>query len=456
MYPGAQIIPAALTSNQSHDPATVRTFLCQAAEAFQYEIVSSLQAFSFEPLHDIAFERSTLRAFVQRQYKSFADEMYDEAALWLLDDIQQNPQAVTDPTELNSILAGQLPGTQKVCGVAMSDVLWQQMNAHKGKELETMLSPYWTIRLFRCLSQRWPSICRKHTEIIYREVLNKVKAAVQKVAGNEIGAKMLARFLLPEMKERKRLLDERLVELFKPFRSDKLHALSRCYAPRAREICKVSVVSQQEQCFNIMRSAQAFYELSMEILMQNVADLGIESCILVDLHEMLQPSLFYNMEVNELAAYADIQERPQAIAGSLCTTKMQHQAAAPAGSDSPHGIDLSSTESSGQITVVPNADVSIAITCATPPVTPKPTTPTRTPSLAERTLAMLTGHMRSPSSASTSPSGCASQWSSPAHSRASSGTSLESSPTMSLHRSKSHDDIGSIRTPPGSFDGDQD
>lgn len=425
-------------------PRELRTFLCEKARSFEQEIKSRMTPEPPDSLGPVQSDRRSLRSIVQQQYKSFADEMYDNSALWTLYDSHIDSNAIQNLEVLGAIYAGLHAGTQKVYGHAMSTLLLQEMSWHRGKSLDTLLDPKWVPHLFRRLSQRWQDIARMHTDAIFNEVHEQTTEAVRKAAGEEIAERLLADVVWPRLQHHKQLLRQKLRELFQPFEDPNLHSLSRLYLSKVNIICPINSTTEEQQSYNILRNAQAFYELSLEIYIQNVADLGVENCLLKQLPRLLSQEDFLAMSDEELETFGgeseDLENRRNCLQGDKARFEGALKHILPRLRTTNTRVYRPGREHSG--TSIPTAGVSVEVTGATPPLTPIPDTPTRTPFSAQRTFgAVSSGHQASsptPSDqgSSVSFSHDASAFSSPAHSRTTSNTSYQGSPSRAEHSAK--------------------
>ena len=260
-------------------PHDLRRFLWDRAQAFEREMGCMLNGTSSSTSDDLLGHCCTLRASVESRYTDFAREMHQGARLWSLDP----ERGVTQAERLKLIYAGTVPGTTVVQHRAMGDLLGEKIARNRGKALPNTLDPRWTAKYFRQQSARWEEIAQAHTRTIVADVGRYVRRAVSQIADEEIAARLLAYVVEPAVVARKSILEAKLVELRRPYTLTEIHCFSRRFHEEAERICK----SPRDNVEDMMRSAEAYYNICIEIFIQNVIDLGIEHCLLDGLSTIL-------------------------------------------------------------------------------------------------------------------------------------------------------------------------
>ncbi|KAK5937385.1 hypothetical protein PMZ80_010392 [Knufia obscura] len=228
-------------------PGELREYLCDRAGKFEQEVKVMLSGSPPRSTYCDLADEASLRAFVQSQYVKFANDMFD-----------------------------------------------------RGKELPNLLHPDWASTIFERQSQRWVTIAKHHCNIIFNEVEGRIIDAVEGIAEETTAERLLHDVVQPALRTRKAILDAKLEELYRPYTQPGIHCLSRRYRQIIDHQGFSRSASEEDQCLDILRSAEAYYEVACEVFTENVVNLGVENCLLDNLQDVLSPKLFYSMDDERL------------------------------------------------------------------------------------------------------------------------------------------------------------
>jgi len=413
-------------------PDDIQLYLCGSVQLFHEEVRLMLSAsppkFDYR---DLKVE-ATLRASVQKQYKLFADEMFDRGRLWKCRD--SAPELSTP--ELQAICRGDVPGTTAVLASGMVQLLIDDIKQHRGDELPNLVHHAWATTVFQRLSQRWKPIAQQHCNVIFQEVQERVMEAVEKIADPHTADKLLKIIVQPAVKKRKLALEKKLEELHKPYSRPGIQCLSRRYL---RSIKSSDAKIQrsgtfEDQCLDILRSAEIYCDIACDIFTENVVSLGVENCLLDDLQDILNHRMIYSMNHEDLAVLGG--ESPEIIElrQQLSIEKERFEKARDQISPSLDSRKFHPSRRLQRSTNAAGSDASpsrfsIAVMKATPPATPQmsPGAVTDESLRALNSRSSSEGRSASPRTEPSSPS--TDRFSSPRHSRsASSISSYQGSP----------------------------
>lgn len=275
-------------------PGELRNYLCKRADMFEDEMRVMLSGLP-PAFPDRTNQTPTLRAFVQSKHELFAQEMFDRASTWQLD-----PNGQGTHEQLEQIWNGHPNGIVVVNHGVMADFILKKMSQHRGRELSNLPHPDWAAKIFRAQSQRWLKIAQNYGDTIYREMSNRIYQAIERVVEEDTADKLLHGIVEPALRRRKRLLDEKLQELHHPYTLSSIYCASRNYVTFVEELPLVGGTHQYSQSCHLLRCANAFYRVSVDVFTENVISLGVERSLLIDIASILRRDLFYKMSDEEL------------------------------------------------------------------------------------------------------------------------------------------------------------
>lgn len=423
-------------------PDDLREYLCERAYKFEKLITDMLSDSPPTSTYGTLSEETSLRASVETQLARFADEMFDKGRLWVCRD--QLPGTEPQAEEMQQIYAGDMPGTKEVLVSKMVELLLNEIQNHRGKELLNLLHPGWASTIFRRQSKRWPTIAKHHCNIIFNEVQSRVSEAVYSIADEHTASRLFLHIVQPALMRRKEILDAKLEELHRPYTLPGIHCLSRGYRDAVNGLDYSRSASMLAQCFDILRSAEAYYDVACEVFTENVINLGIENCLVDDLQSILSQRAFCRMSDEDLDGLGSEPQETKQRRSQLMREKEQFEEARgqilPSLGRRRHRLFPKverSLKAVGKSQPVPSW--SVAVTEATPPATPHASpnltvTPTKQRSHSRNPLARSTSPETNPGSPSTS---VFSNPATPAHSQsADSMSSYQGTPARSPTKSR--------------------
>lgn len=368
-------------------PGELREYLCERARMFEVETHAMLNGSPSSLMDGFTNQSPSLRVYVQSKHEQFASEMFDKAQTWKLDmDGKDNAE------QLRQIWSDKADGTAAINPDILATLLFDEISQHRGRELPNLLHPDWASTMFRRQSQRWLKTAQAHGDDIYRDVLNATMQAVERVVEEDTADRLLREIVGPALRERKRVLDDKLKELYRPYTLPSIYSVSRKYKGFVDEMGIKEGANEYTQCCNILRSADAFYQVAVNVFTENVVSLGVENCLLNDLSDVLDQRLFYQMSDEKLEFLGSESEEKKQSRSQLLEEKEQFEKARDQVRSAlrkqrsqstrkaqPH-VQRSIMVDSILDTVSGDKPCSVQIAAATPPMTPtRPSDNNKTP-----------------------------------------------------------------------------
>lgn len=279
-------------------PRKIRRFLCETATQFSQKVTLMLSGAPPKVTCRTLAHRQSLRSFIQNQYTLFADDLYDRARLWKSVD----EGTVSPRSDFHIIYDGGMSGTEVVAVPDIIKHLIRESRQHCGKGLPNLPDPDLASRIFRLQSQRWETIAKYHCDIIFQAVQDRMIQAIEENSDETTADRLLRMVVEPALRKRKETLDGKLEELYRPHTLPGIQCFSRRYLASTDQMAAngTGSASVYDQCFNFLWSAEAYYDIACDVFLENVANLGIENCLIAELQNILSPEEFSELDEDEL------------------------------------------------------------------------------------------------------------------------------------------------------------
>lgn len=309
-----------------------KNYLIDVGEKFKYLMTCALEG----EYSDSYFEQEIrrLRALIMNANEVYASTMIKYGHRWDLkdtaeDDHQSRP--VFPPTAPKHF-------AYKVTNphVIEPDKLVKQVilmqHSHRGLELPGMPQPRLVGKLFKQQSERWKRITEVHVAHIFDITKQFVEDLLNHVAGGKTSAGLLSEVVDPVFESREKALQRKLEEVLKPYTNERPLTLNTKYITNmnrnstGKGLLPTGVLADHtdgeiQSCQRIIESMQAYYDIALNVLLDNVALLVIEHCLLDDLNQTISPRSMQRQsdtQVERLAGEShDVTARRQVLSRML-------------------------------------------------------------------------------------------------------------------------------------------
>lgn len=157
----------------------------------------------------------------------------------------------------------------------------------------------------------------------------RIREVVAEIFEEDAAERLLQEIVEPALRERKRVFDKKLEELRHPYNQRSIYCVSRRYNVEVNKmpITEQGASDEFAQCCKVLRSAEAFYKVAVDVFTENVISLGVEMCLLDRLFAILSRDLFDDMSDEELLYLGSESEETQSRREQLLAEKMQFEEA---------------------------------------------------------------------------------------------------------------------------------
>nr|POF24700.1 interferon-induced gtp-binding protein mx [Quercus suber] len=196
----------------------------------------------------------------------------------------------------------------------------------RGKNLPGILSENTIQDIFRQQSVFWGPITREHVDRCFGMTFNFVKTAVLHAAGNHTGLKLMQHFINEKFDQKSEVLDQKVNELLWPYLECHPMTYNLNYEAKTNADAKATktgetgsekprqswteIVMSMSFGSELIPAARAldrteiYYDIALDNLIENVASLAIERCLLHDLRSLIQPQTMWRWSEEKLAEIA--------------------------------------------------------------------------------------------------------------------------------------------------------
>lgn len=196
----------------------------------------------------------------------------------------------------------------------------QLMSNSRGGELSTTYDPSLVTILFQEQSNSWGTIAESYAQAVFRKTKGFLQSLLEDLCDRDTCDALLRRIVEPNMDVRWQCLKEKIEELLRPYRKRYLRTLSSELEKRV-EWWKTynsnpSVTEGLEQPHSakiyLLSQMEAFYEIALKTFVDNVVTLGVQSCVLDELEEIILLQSIGELDEDQLAIFAPDPEETRA------------------------------------------------------------------------------------------------------------------------------------------------
>lgn len=240
----------------------------------------------------LATTANSLRARVRVMGEAFRDQMHLRGSSWkLVREHSGSSDRRSLANDIGDVLTGKCHATVELCEADVLPWLTDRFKQHRGQQPPNLLDPQWAGELFLHQSCKWESIAQAYLDTVFSIVKHDIVKIVKEKSYIDIAGNVLQLLVLPEMKQLKIELDEKLRELCRPYSGAYPQTLSKRYADilqRKKWLKKFSASCWNnpvddiifDDCREILYTVDTYYEICSETFIDNVQNLGVEHCLL--------------------------------------------------------------------------------------------------------------------------------------------------------------------------------
>lgn len=313
-------------------PEKQRNYLMDIGEKFKHLMTCALEGDYSDSYFDAESHR--LRALIMNANETYANTMMKFGHQWELkgvDECGQQPQQLFDMVRLPDAIEHEK--------LVKQVIIMQQ--SHRGLELPGLPQPRLVGKLFKQQSEKWKTITQIHVDHIFDTTKQFVEDLLTHIAGGKSSAALLSEIVDPDFEGREKFLRRKIEEVMKPYTNEKPMTLNVNYISNLKSASNVDEISKPgpwlmqhtegeiQSGRRIIESMQAYYDIALNVLLDNVALLVIEHCLLDDLDQIISPRSMQKQPDTQLERLAgeshDVVARRQMLNQLLQEYRHGHQ-----------------------------------------------------------------------------------------------------------------------------------
>jgi GTPase SAR1 family protein len=264
-----------------------------------------------------------LRANLRREEQKFVDRMHKEGHTYHI-----VPGLLKMPNSASS----KSPGQTEITETEFLQEIRVLLDHSKGRELPGTFTPLLVGDLFLRQSRNWETIAMKFAEEAWGLVKKFLDEVLAHVSDEGVRHAVLEEVIDPAMESKLSKLKEKVNELYSPYCSGYPTTLNSRFVlalktqrsqlfsesswprskeeksenedPKKRETPKLSEDPDTHACQDLLGLMQCYYEVALDVFVDNVASLGIENCLMTGLKDILSPLSVSEMNDEMLEAIA--------------------------------------------------------------------------------------------------------------------------------------------------------
>lgn len=278
--------------------AKQRIYLTTIAERFQSLARAAVAGDYHDPffrIEDETFGRR-LRAELRHLTKEFAADMEGRG---------HSHQIVET---VNSDVESYVPKKTRHILIQETQLL---LNQSKGRELPGTYIPLLVGELFMRQSQKWEEMADAHVYDAWKAVRLFLDYVLKHIAEPCAREAILQDIVDPAMDSKLQSLREKVKELMTPYNDGFPSTLNRKFVSDIERLRSARAKEAQEEgakevdmdyhaCSELLDCMQAYYQIALNVFVDNIASLAIENCLMKGLNALLSPSRIAEMTDNEL------------------------------------------------------------------------------------------------------------------------------------------------------------
>ena len=185
------------------------------------------------------------------------------------------------------------------------------LNQSKGRELPGTYLPLLVGDLFMTQSRKWEGMADAHVHDAWEAVRLFLDYVLKHIAEPNTREAILQDIIDPAMELKLECLSEKVKELMTPYNGGFPSTLNRKFvadiermrSARAKEVQEdvlQGVDMEYHACSELVDCMQAYYQIALDVFVDNIASLAIENCLMKGLNGILSPSRVAEMTDKEL------------------------------------------------------------------------------------------------------------------------------------------------------------
>lgn len=321
-------------------PEKQRNYLMDIGEKFKHLMTCALEGEYSDSYFDAESHR--LRALIMNANETYANTMMKFGHRWELKGVDERGQ---QPQQLFAMVPNRFASRVSRPNAIEHEKLVKQVivmqQSHRGLELPGLPQPRLVGKLFKQQSEKWKTITQIHVDHIFDTTKQFVEDLLTHIAGGKSSAALLSAIVDPDFEAREKFLRRKIEEVLKPYTNEKPMTLNVNYISNLKSASNVDEISKPGPTLmqhtegeiqsgrRIIESMQAYYDIALNVLLDNVALLVIEHCLLDDLNQVISPRSMQKQPDTQLKRLAgeshDVVARRQMLNQMLQEYRHGHQ-----------------------------------------------------------------------------------------------------------------------------------
>lgn len=294
-------------------PEKQRLYLLDIGEKFKHLMRCALDGEYSDDYFDSESHR--LRALIRNANEDYAETMLRFGHSW--QELPRQPGVGTTHASLFDVapkpFGFKAARPQDISHERLVERVVIMQRSHRGLELPGLPQPRMVGKLFKQQSEKWRTITDTHVDHILDLTKQFVEDLLISIAGGKTSAALLRETVDPEFEKREGVLKDKIDEIMRPYTNGrtltlnrKIHVAAKQHGETASGSASLGQFSQNDisSCETILQSVQTYYDIALNVLLDNVAVLVVEHCLLDGLSEMVSPKSVQTQSLEKLERIA--------------------------------------------------------------------------------------------------------------------------------------------------------
>ncbi|EEQ29049.1 hypothetical protein McanMca71_000898 [Microsporum canis] len=277
-----------------------RVYLARIGERFQSLTKAAIYGeyhdpyFRYRPTHSIR----RLRATISNWTEEFSQDMRKRGHSY---DIYDDDAQKESPPRLPD---GPQPVTRREFMTGLEEFVKQS----KGREVSGLMNAQVIGELFIRYSLRWKAIARAHVFQMWTKIRQFLSDLLHHIADAGVGEALIHKIFNIEMEKKLQKLQDKIDEIVSPFKKIIPIIVDPALKIRISQIRSTANSAEASSTSSphseILDCMLAYYSVSLNNFINNIASLAVEGCLIDGLEDMITPSKFVQMSDEDIEVIA--------------------------------------------------------------------------------------------------------------------------------------------------------
>ena len=279
-----------------------REYLTKIGEIYQRLVRDAASAHYTDDFFGSSDEQRRLRTMVRRGGSSFHQIMHMKGHTY--DICWENPKGVFNsaPSFRNSELM---------------ELIRTTLETTRGWELPGSFDPLLISPIFKQMSSKWIGMAQTHAEGVWQLSKRFLEILLSKYCDMDTCTKIFNEVIDHDLEERRKRVRSKIEELATPYTKGHVFTYNRRFEDLQRSLheelgldtagARWTLFEHNDDllaCEQVFVRAQAFYQIALDMFIDNVTMIAVENCLISGLEDILSPGRVAGMKDKELTAIA--------------------------------------------------------------------------------------------------------------------------------------------------------